>query len=231
MRLALGVAAILTATMGTIICSSPIKLSAASPVLITAIQTASSQSASEEMIHLANSSGQTVTLSGWKLLFFSAIPKSFDSPSRNIFLDGVIPLNATSIMGETSVYYKAKEGLLWALDKDTWKWSQTNTSNELNEFVAAPSTEDNASQSVAKSPTKKHASKVKLVKVSNKGVSKAANVISVNNSSTPIQIGVLAGVGSLALLYGEYEYRQDIANAFYKFKSYRANRSVTRTES
>lgn len=428
MKLSLGVVAILTVGLGVINSSLPTKVSANGTVLITAIQTGSAQSASEEYIELYNSGSQAIAITGWKLQYYAASPKSFDTPGRTINLSGSIPakssftISSTSYMADVSsmqysstlasagghlrlmgnesspvqydyvgygtatkplvqaapaptageqlvrkkingvyqnsgnnsldfitsssvqgsitsgvslneydiditellpnpaspvsdatgefielhnnsnqqvqlkslmlksglsfnhsftftnqvldagaykafyitetklslsnsggsaqlvapgnvilsqsnAYGSAKEGLVWALHDDTWEWSSTATPNQPNKITAVATTEVVPKTSTTKkSPVRKVAKSSKKSKkstikgASTKKAAKAKNTFKDAQPTSSLHTGVLAGVGGLAVLYGLYEYKQDIANAFTKFRSNRTNRSKNRPD-
>lgn len=67
-------------------------------LLIVQIQTASKQSATQELIRIANTTTQTIDLAGVRLEYFSANPKSITIPSRTIKLTGKISANQTYLV-------------------------------------------------------------------------------------------------------------------------------------
>ncbi len=77
---------------------------ASTDVLITALQTETVASASEEYIIVTNNAPTAIDVSGWHLQYFSATAANFDTPNRNIALTGT--LNPKNTFTATSSGYK-----------------------------------------------------------------------------------------------------------------------------
>lgn len=124
----------------------------------------------------------------------------------------------------TDSYSAASDGQTWALAKGKWYWTTTATPGKANVIKQPPAKK--------KSSAKTAASKNKAAKAA-KGKVKAAKTTSASAASdaattSPIHLWTLALVGGLALLYGAYEYRADLANRIYRFKQYLGDRNANR---
>lgn len=132
-----------------------------------------------------------------------------------------------TVIDETSPYEKAPSGQAWIFIDGAWGWSATPTPGAENiftepTFVKAASTKKIAKTTTVKTTKRKSATPAKSKK-------KKANKpnIPLASTTTPPDSGaihplILASLGSGALLYALYEYRNDLANALYKFHRYRA---------
>lgn len=134
----------------------------------------------------------------------------------------------------TDTYQTAKEGQAWALANAKWYWTDKPTPGAANIINAA-------NAAIAKKPsTKTILTKAKSSKSSNQGKVKGAitkkpkshstskNTKSQAPTSTPVHRWVLVLVAGLALLYGAYEYRADLANRVYQFRKYYRTRVRSR---
>lgn len=144
-----------------------------------------------------------------------------------------------SVLNESSVYGTAGDGQSWALDASNseWHWTTTLTPGAANTFSSPVVTVKTA----AVKATKKTKAKVKGVSTTRKAKTKkpkkstqAANsqLASATTPTEPAPIHplVLAGVVALGLGYMLYEYRQDVANRLYRFRTHRAARRRARLE-
>lgn len=202
--------------------------------------------ASGEFIELYNSSDQVVTLKDYKLLSGSTLNhsyiftdqvlqaheyKAFYSADTKATLSnsgGKVQLRSPdgSIVHETMSYLNAIEGQAWALNGTSWHWTSTPTPNAENAIIAT--SEIQRSKNTKAKSNKKVSSKKPKVSGKVKGASTAVTAKSTKpseNAPAPMHTPVLASVGGLAVLYGVYEYRQDIANAYRKFRGNRGARS------
>lgn len=127
------------------------------------------------------------------------------------------------VLGESDAYTSAKDDHVWQWANGVWQWSVTPTPNALN-IVNLPE----AKQASKKKSTSKSASAAKGKPASEKNESDTAGaaVAAMHTPSTPLHPGVLAIVGGFAVLYGAYEYRQDVAN---KIRQLRTNRATRRS--
>jgi hypothetical protein len=136
------------------------------------------------------------------------------------------PLSKT--VASSGIYKNAKDGIAWALAKGKWYWTTSLTPNKPN---------------IIKSPVSKSKSKKSTTSVNKLGTHKASAASSGSQSSTttsgqgsdqqpsstPVHASALVVIAGLALLYGAYEYRADIANRIYQFKRYLRGRGGDRT--
>ncbi|MGH7249718.1 MAG: lamin tail domain-containing protein, partial [Minisyncoccia bacterium] len=124
-----------------------------------------------------------------------------------------------NIISQTDAYTNAQDGQAWALANGKWYWTTTPTPGSANIITG------NSSGS------SKSGSGVGTVLGTTTTASPTSSSFNDNpNQPTPIHSSVLVGVGVLALLYGVYEYRQDIANYIYRFKRYRTARRENRAK-
>jgi hypothetical protein len=109
----------------------------------------------------------------------------------------------------SAAYDTAKDGQAWALASGKWYWTAQPTPGKAN-VIKQPA----ASK---KSGTKKITTKSKVA-----GTKNAADISSTGQSDalagSPVHLWTLAIVGVLALLYGAYEYRADLANHLYQLR-------------
>ncbi|HKR82490.1 MAG TPA: lamin tail domain-containing protein [Candidatus Saccharimonadales bacterium] len=215
--------------------------------------------ARDEFIELYNSNDTMFDLSGFalqvglttkhKYVFppgTTLLPKSFTSFSsaatgltmsnsggQAALLD---PFGDT--LNQTDPYGNAKEGQVWALAGSTWYWSTTATPNAANIITAASPSKK--AVAVTAAATKKSAAaktvaaaKPKTTKAKAKAKSETPKTPTGKGSFaslSPLHPGVLAVVGMFAILYGLYEYRQDMANKFYQLRENRTARRAARAE-
>lgn len=145
-----------------------------------------------------------------------------------------------AVMSETLDYSDAPEGQSWDWDGATWQWSTTVTPGAENQVTSKPiedkktsTTTKKASSSSSKpkssaAKVKTASAKVKSSKANGSGAGGTQIADTVPAKPAAIHPAVIAGVGGLALLYGVYEYRQDLGNAVQRFRSNRANRHAGR---
>lgn len=120
-----------------------------------------------------------------------------------------------NVISKSKEYSNAKEGQTWALANNDWYWTNQptpNAANVINGGSTATSSTGNKNGAVQGTSTE----------TSNETNGGSA-------PHTPAQVATLhpstlAGVTTLALGYGAYEYRQDIANRVRQFRSHRATR-------
>lgn len=157
-------------------------------------------------------------------------------------------------------YKAAKVNTAWALINGEWQWTAVITPNEANQptppkiepIVAATALKQTvstaakksakssvAAKTVAKKPAKANVvTKTASTKLPKKTAAKPVSGVSASSESNEdepvakgsLNVPILAGVGSLAVLYAVYEYRKDIANQIWKFRRYAANRRAAGTQ-
>lgn len=127
----------------------------------------------------------------------------------------------------TDVYSTAKDGQSWALANGKWYWSTSPTAGAANIIKQPVSKKTKAASAKIKTSTTR--AKVKGAKTAKPVKATAlAGRIQDKPSRTPIHPWTLALVGSLALLYGAYEYRADMANRIYQLRKYITTRRTNR---
>jgi hypothetical protein len=123
----------------------------------------------------------------------------------------------------TEAYSNAKDGQAWALAKGKWYWTASPTPGGANVIKQkAGSKKKTAGKKTAGSKTKTSKLKSK---------SAAGSALPTDSATkTPIHLRSLAMVAVLALLYGIYEYRADLANRLHQFRGHFRARRASRTE-
>ncbi|HVV66897.1 MAG TPA: lamin tail domain-containing protein [Candidatus Saccharimonadales bacterium] len=120
----------------------------------------------------------------------------------------------------SGLYGSAKDGEAWALAKGKWYWTSEPTPGKPN-VIKEPA-------NAKKVSAKKSASKQKTSK-SKVGAAAAYGDDQPAASGSHIHVWTLAIIGGLALLYGAYEYRTDVANYLSRvrgdFKDRRSHRT------
>lgn len=139
-------------------------------------------------------------------------------------------LDPTGItLGSTEVYGTAKDGQAWALANGKWYWTTQPTPGEPNVIDAPPASAAKAKPktSSGKSSAKKSTStksksakapKSKKAKKPKTTAKLASSTTPAPAPSTPIHSSTLVVIAGLALLYGAYEYRADLANRFHQLR-------------
>lgn len=141
----------------------------------------------------------------------------------------------------SQVYGTANDGQAWALASGNWYWTTRLTPGAPN-IIDQPITTTARKTAISTSATKTKSTKTsKTVTNSKTKAAKTKKVkavkpkASTSNSAsdtalvTPIHPWILALVAGLALLYGAYEYRTDLANYIYKLRKHLGRRRPDRT--
>jgi hypothetical protein len=151
-------------------------------------------------------------------------------------------------LSETDVYTAANDGMAWALDSidGSWKWTSATTPGAEN-LIISPAVVVKTQPSSPKTLVK--TAKITTAKVKGVSTTKAkkaaapkkakktkAKVTAATTSAktaavakpAPIHAGVLAAAAVLAVGYGVYEYRHDLANRIYQFRTNGAARRAAR---
>ncbi len=150
------------------------------------------------------------------------------------------------VLVTTPAYGTASDGLAWGLANGHWYWSLTPTPGAANVItlpapvtkttlssanaaaLTSKSTKSNPSVKTSKAVTGATAKTSKVPKVvapktpkQKKPVTKtiATTPTAAAVTARPVQAKVVALVAGLAVLYGVYEYRADLANGFFKLRS------------
>ena len=119
------------------------------------------------------------------------------------------------VVTSTEIYRAAKDGQAWVLIDEVWQWSLHSTPGKENILVMPPEVIKKAA--VTQIPTKK-TTKVAAIKTSKapKAVKITTTPTAASISARPVQTRAVAIVALIALLYGAYEYRRDLANKYYQ---------------
>lgn len=217
------------------------------PPLITELlpnPTGTGNDSTDEFIELYNSNDQTFTLAGFTLQTGLTTTHSWVFPAGTTIAphafkafyanDTGLSMSNTSgqatlldtagkIVAQTDPYGSAKDGQSWALANGTWFWTVKPTPGATNVIAAPIVSSKNGLKAVTttaskttSTPAVKAAStkKTTAAPTSTSSSSFAQDVM--NNPA--IHVGVLALVAATTVGYLMYEYRHDLANAFYKFR-------------
>jgi uncharacterized membrane protein len=207
-----------------------------------------------EFIELFNPNDEDIDLTGYSLQTGTTFSHSFTIENQTVpahgylvFTSGLSSLTlantggqarllnaAGQVVASTDAYSDAAAGEAWAFSGKAWLWTTTLTPNLANVFTL-PQAEATKPTPVAKTAAKKSATKPaaktpKTAKVAGAKVVKPNTApVSGASSVTPPEVAqlhptALASVAMLAIGYGAYEYKQDIANRIRKFRSNRAAR-------
>lgn len=192
--------------------------------------------ADDEFIELYNSNAKDFDLSGFILqsgtttMHKYTFPagtiigpkqfKAFTSSDTNISLGnsgGQVSLMDPdgNVLGQTDIYADAKDGYAWISADGLWQWTTLPTPNAINKVAVPLSKSDSKSSGAASKSTAKGKSSPAIASAA--GAAGEAPV-------SKLHPAVLAGIGSLAVVYGLYEYRNDLANQLYRIRRYRASR-------
>lgn len=147
-----------------------------------------------------------------------------------------------TVIAESGIYGKAAAGQAWIFADNTWQWTAEPTPQAANVRLVPPvaGAGQTAVKAAAAAPKKAAASKAapKAVKTAK---TTAPKVIQAASPAAPKQVaaatesqsgllhpGVLAVAAVLAILYGAYEYRHDMAHKIRQFRTNRAARAALR---
>lgn len=206
----------------------------------------------DEFVELYNPGIDALDLDGYKVQTGNNYSYSFTIDNQTIPAGGYLVLTSSNTgltlansagqarllspggmtISQTDPYQDAPEGRAWTLSEDVWQWSSTPTPGSANIITIGSPTKP-GKKSVAKKSTKAaKTTKPKTKKAKKATKPKTSALSTVGNDSTPpvqpLHMAVLVAVGAAALLYGAYEYRQDVANFFYKLRRNREIRRVSR---
>jgi Lamin Tail Domain len=116
-----------------------------------------------------------------------------------------------NVVNSTESYASAKDGQAWALAKSAWHWTTHATPNAAN--VIQQPTATKKSKASAKTKT----ASTRLVGAKS-AAGTAASAQDEGPPAVPVHTRVLALVALVAVLYGLYEYRTDMANRYFKLR-------------
>lgn len=212
--------------------------------------------ADDEYIELYNPNPEPVDLNGYKLQAgltysynFVFTDQTLPPNSYGVFYvseTGLLLANSggrarllspsSQVLSETSQYEDAASGEAWVLYGGTWQWTTTPTPAEPNNLALPAIVTKTAS---TKTKGLKPAKKVKAAKKSAAKTKKTFATTAERGTfapieeqtTTPLNMGVLAAIGSLSVLYACYEYRHDLSNRLHQLRRYREARRATRQTS
>lgn len=185
--------------------------------------------ATDEFIELYNPNPKPFELTGFTLQTGTKTFKSYDFPEGTMLepnafkafsaADTKLSLSNTTsqaflldpfgnTIASSEPYKNAKDGIGWAQANGKWLWTTKLTPGVAN-IIQQPAVKKSTATStkkVAKPGSVKGATTVHANGAPN------ANGMNQEESATIVHYGVLALIGGLALLYGLYEYRRDLAN-------------------
>jgi hypothetical protein len=197
--------------------------------------------ADDEFIELYNSNDKDFDLSGFILQAGTTTVHKYTFPDNTSLAahqftafyssdtglslsnsDGQVGLLDPSgnVLGQTDVYGTAKDGYALVSTDGLWQWTTTPTPGALNIISPPP-----AAKSAAKSTSASSKKSTKSAKTAAANPS-ASNLPPGGQPAASLHPAILAGIGSAAVIYALYEYRNDLANQLYKFRRYRAARRV-----
>ena len=121
---------------------------------------------------------------------------------------------------ETEVYENAKSGQSWSFINSQWGWASPTPGKENSLSYEKVELNDRSSLIPAVDITDEE---------SQSETSREVFEDPPENNETVINKSILAGVGSLAVLYAGYEYRYDFRNRITQFREYIRNRRQNRS--
>jgi hypothetical protein len=136
-----------------------------------------------------------------------------------------------SSISATSVYGTATDGQAWALANGQWYWTTSPTpgaANVINQPVPARKAAAAKSTNAKSSSKTTAAAKVKAAKTTKTKLTATGAAADDTPATTPIHLWTLALIAGLALLYGIYEYRGDLANRIYQLRRHFGGRRTNR---
>jgi hypothetical protein len=203
--------------------------------------------ADHEFIELYNPNAQPFELSGFALEVGTKTKKRYTFPQGTLIAgksfaayyakDTNLTLSNTQgqvwlvdpldrVVGQSDPYASAKDGQAWLFAK-AWQWTLTPTPGKVN-ALQAPA----AKKTAAKTSSRDAATGTVAAAQDSTGAGSAPGSTTkaddADSSFNPLHPGVLAATGVIAVLYGLYEYRRDVANKFHQFRRNRAARREAR---
>ena len=199
--------------------------------------------ADDEFIELYNPNATTFDLSGFSLRAGLSVQHRFVFPTGTMVAphgfmafyshDTKLSLSNSggqvalldpfgAVCNQTEAYGLAKDGQAWARANGQWSWTTTPTPNASN-LITVPALSKPARKASAGSAQRSVTSHTTTAKTAGLPSNSIANArLTSATAPTPIHPAVLAMVATFALLYGAYEYRNDMANKLYQLRRYRS---------
>jgi hypothetical protein len=202
--------------------------------------------AEDEFIELYNPNNRAFDLSGFKLQYVSSTSatthtyafsagttiaaksfKAFFAPMTHLSLSNsggqlwfVDPLGNT--VAKSDPYGKAKDGLSWIFAGGKWQWTAHPSPSGTNKLAPLAGTVTTTAATV-------NGKKITAVKgASTTSPAGSGSLAATQAPVTPVHPLTLVAVVAAALLYGAYEYRTDLANRLYQYRTYRLARRSNR---
>lgn len=166
--------------------------------------------------------GTLIAPQGFKAYMSSDTHLSLNNSGGQVWL--LDPLDAA--VSQSDTYGTAKDGYAWMKTTSGWQWTTQPTPGKTNVLAKPAQSGTNSTKTAtAKGRT---VSAIKGASTSAASGSNSNAAFATANQVTPIHTWTLALVACAALLYGAYEYRHDLANRIYQFRSNRAARRSAR---
>lgn len=195
--------------------------------------------AEDEFVEIYNPTSETVDLedyvikTGASLNYRFSLPAIAIKPQQYLALfavdTGLVLSNSGgraqligpggTVVDTTADYGPAKTDAAWALINGQWQWTDQPSPNEAN---LSSSTDD--SGQLANNPGGQ------VLGATANGDSRTVYEDPPVSPPEPVNTAVVAGVGSMALLYAGYEYRFDLGNRIHQLKRYLKSRQKTGTK-
>lgn len=137
-----------------------------------------------------------------------------------------------NLLDETATYSEAADGLVWAKFQDVWQWSSVSTPGAPNIISSPLDPAAVAAKAKAlakiKKPTSKAAPKAKVAKAKKTTIKKpkaakkktGPKVVQVAGAQLRPATWLIIGLVLLTIGYAIYEFRHDIRNLYFRFRSY-----------
>ena len=203
--------------------------------------------AADEFIELYNPDSAPIDLEGYQILVGPSLGKravlhdiQLAPGEYRALSSGLTKLSLSNVGSKVQVqaptgtvldevtYQKAEEGQSWARGisgvegTQNWRWTSP-TPNQENVFTP-PGQDGQTGLPKATKKATKASSTAKTRKAAASPAKKSATLDKKDATKPPLHTGVVAGVGGAAVLYGSYEYKQDMYDFFRKFRRNRTNR-------
>lgn len=121
-------------------------------------------------------------------------------------------------LSSTELYSATQDGESYSFDGTNWRWTKVQTPNQENVFEE-PVTTKSTTKKVATKKPKASTKKSKVGQVKSASTTSPKQVE--EQKTRPVKSSVIAGVGTIGLIYGLYEYREDFKNFIYKIRKRR----------